>query len=149
MNRYRLTIVGSVLAISIYLINNFLEINIFTYVLNFFASLEKSILELIVLLGIVVLFVSIDYYRNSRESQLEKAKRNIYKAMLCSSHHILNSFLYQMDIFKITAEHTPGFDAKTLAFYEDIVDDTSDKIQSLSNLKSIDEFSIKTSVMTK
>ena len=52
-----------------------------------------------------------------------------------------------MDIFKITAEHTPGFDAKTLAYYEDIVDDTSDKINSLSNLESIDEFSIKTSVM--
>lgn len=147
MNRYRLTIVGLIIAISVYLINRFLEINLFEYVLNFFASLDKPILELVIPGIIVISFISIDFYRNSRISQLEKTKQGIYKAMLSSSHHILNSFLYQMDIFKITAEHTPGFDAKTLAYYEDIVDDTSDKINSLSNLESIDEYSIKTSVL--
>ena len=147
MNRYRLTIVGLIIALSFYLINRFLEINLFEYILNFLTSLEKPVLELVIPSGIFILFITIDFYRNSRITQLEKTKRSIYKAMLSSSHHILNSFLYQMDIFKITAEHTPGFDAKTLAYYEDIVDDTSDKINSLSNLESIDEFSIKTSVM--
>ena len=147
MNRYRLTISGLIIALSFYLINRFLEINIFDYILNFLASLEDSVLELVIPGSILILFITIDFYRNSRITQLEKTKRSIYKAMLSSSHHILNSFLYQMDIFKITAEHTPGFDAKTLAYYEDIVDDTSDKINSLSNLESIDEFSIKTSVM--
>ena len=147
MNRYRLTIVGLIIALSFYLINRFLEINLFDYILNFLTSLEKPVLELVIPSGIFILFITIDFYRNSRITQLEKTKRSIYKAMLSSSHHILNSFLYQMDIFKITAEHTPGFDAKTLAYYEDIVDDTSDKINSLSNLESIDEFSIKTSVM--
>ena len=47
-----------------------------------------------------------------KKIKLENAKLRIYKAMLSSSHHILNNFIYQMDIFKITAEDTPGFDAK-------------------------------------
>ncbi len=36
--------------------------------------------------------------------------------MLSSSHHILNNFIYQMNIFKMTAEETLGFDSEILAF---------------------------------
>ena len=93
-------------------------------------------------------FLVLDMRRRTKKIKLENAKLKIYKAMLSSSHHILNNFIYQMDIFKITAEDTPGFDAKILAFYEDIISNTSDQIYSLSNLSHIDEYSIRTSVMT-
>jgi len=113
------------------------------------ASIEKlKFDEFIIPLLIFGLFFVLDMHRRVKRIKLENAKLNIYKAMLSSSHHILNNFLYQMDIFKITAEDTPGFDAKVLAYYEDIISNTSDQIHSLSNVPTIDEYSIRTSVMT-
>ena len=103
--------------------------------------------EMIIPLLLFFVFLFIDVYRRSKKVQVENAKLGIYKAMLSSSHHILNNFIYQMDIFKMTAEDTPGFDAKILAFYEDIISNTSDQIHSLSNLSIIDEYNIRSSVL--
>ncbi len=150
MNKHRLTLIGLVLSIFIYFSSIFLELNLFEQVINFLSSLKQVKLgEVIIPLLIFGVFVFLNARRNSKNTEMEKAKRNIYKAMLSSSHHILNNFIYQMDIFKITAEDTPGFDVKVLAFYEDIILNASEQINSLSNLSSIDEFSIRTSVMSE
>ncbi|WP_025741723.1 hypothetical protein [Aquimarina pacifica] len=148
MNNYKLTIVGLVLSSFLYFTSVFLELEVFEQLINFLIRLkhhgfDSVLIPLLVFFG----FVYIDHRRRHKESLIEKTKLKIYKAMLTSSHHILNNFIYQMDIFKVTAEDTPGFDTQILAFYEDIIDNTSDQIYSLSNITTIDEFSIRTSVM--
>ncbi|MDH7446694.1 hypothetical protein [Aquimarina sp. 2201CG14-23] len=149
MSNYKLTIIGLVISIFVYFTAIFLELDLFEQALAFLASIEQfEFDEFIIPLLIFSLFLVFDMRRRVKKIKLENAKLNIYKAMLSSSHHILNNFIYQMDIFKITAEDTPGFDAKILAFYEDIISNTSHQIYSLSNLPSIDEYSIRTSVMT-
>ncbi|MDY8136407.1 hypothetical protein [Aquimarina sp. 2201CG5-10] len=149
MNKYKLTLIGLVLALFVYVTSIALELDLFERFLALMSSLEPyEIDELIVPLVIFFLFLFIDTHQRSKKIEIENAKLNIYKAMLSSSHHILNNFIYQMDIFKLTAEDTPGFDAKILAFYEDIINNTADQINSLSNLSTIDEYSIRTSVMT-
>ncbi|WP_299254006.1 hypothetical protein [uncultured Aquimarina sp.] len=149
MNNYKLTIIGLSLSVFVYFSAIFLELDLFEKVLAFLASIEQfKFDEFIIPFLIFSVFLVFDMRRRLKKVKLENAKLKIYKAMLSSSHHILNNFIYQMDIFKITAEDTPGFDAKILAFYEDIISNTSHQIYSLSNLSSIDEYSIRTSVMT-
>ncbi|SHI32896.1 hypothetical protein [Aquimarina spongiae] len=148
MNKYRLTLIGLVLSIFIYFTSTFLELNLFQQFVSLLNSIQELKLEGIVIPFIIFsVFVIYDIRQRIKKVKMENAKQNIYKAMLSSSHHILNNFIYQMDLFKITAEDTPGFDSKVLAFYEDIISDASDQIDSLSNLTSIDEFSIRSSVM--
>ncbi len=150
MNNYKLTLVGLVVSIFFYLTTIFLELDLFEQFIAFLSSIDHLELdEIIIPILIFFLFFVIDTRRNSKNVQMENAKLNIYKAMLSSSHHILNNFIYQMDIFKITAEDTPGFDAKVLAFYEDIISNASHQIHSLSSLTTIDEFSIRMSVMSE
>lgn len=149
MNNYKITIIGLLVSMSTYYTAIFLEIDLFEQLLLLLAALKHyDFDQLIIPLLIFSVFLVLDMRRRAKKIKLENAKLNIYKAMLSSSHHILNNFIYQMDIFKITAEDTPGFDAKILAFYEDIISNTSHQIHSLSNLSNIDEYSIRTSVMT-
>ncbi len=150
MDKYKLTFIGLVFSVFIYISTIFLELNLFDRFVEFLSSIEQFELdEIIIPFVIFFIFLFLDTRRHSKKVQVENAKLNIYKAMLSSSHHILNNFIYQMDIFKLTAEDTPGFDAKILAFYEDIISNASNQIHSLSNLSTIDEFSIRTSVMNE
>ncbi|PKV50712.1 hypothetical protein ATE84_2778 [Aquimarina sp. MAR_2010_214] len=150
MNKYKLTCIGLVLSIFIYVTSIVLELELFEKVIALLASMEQfEFDELIIPLLVFFVFLFIDTRQNAKKVKMENAKLNIYKAMLSSSHHILNNFIYQMDIFKITAEDTPGFDVKVLAFYEEIISNAAYQINSLSNLTTIDEFSIRTSVMTE
>ena len=149
MYKYKLTLFGLLFSLFIYFTIIFLELDLFEKFMAFLASLERfEFDEMILPFLIFVVFLFIDTTRNAWRIRVENEKKNVYKAMLSSSHHILNNFIYQMDIFKLTAEDTPGFDVKVLAFYEDIISNASDQIHSLSNLNSIDEFSIRTSVMS-
>ncbi|TSE05766.1 MULTISPECIES: hypothetical protein [Aquimarina] len=148
MNKYKLTLIGLVFSVFIYVTSIVLELDLFEKFVTLLKSLEQYEFDkMIIPLIIFFVFIYLDMIRRNKETLVENTKVNIYKAMLKSSHHILNNFIYQMDIFKLTAEDTPGFDAQTLAYYEDIVSNTSHQINSLSNLTTIDEFSIRTSVM--
>ncbi len=150
MNKYKLTCIGLVLSIFIYVTSIVLELELFEKAIALLASIEQfEFDEMIIPVIIFFIFLLIDTRQNAKKVKMENAKLNIYKAMLFSSHHILNNFIYQMDIFKITAEDTPGFDVKVLAFYEEIISNASHQINSLSSLTTIDEFSIRTSVMNE
>ncbi len=150
MQKYKLTLIGLIVSIFVYVTTIALDLDLFEQFLLLLKNIEQyEFDELIVPLVVFFIFLYLDTRRRSKIIQVENEKLKIYKAMLISSHHILNNFIYQMDIFKLTAEDTPGFDAQTLAFYEDIVSNTSHKINSLSNLTTIDEFSIRTCVLNE
>lgn len=83
---------------------------------------------------------------NSALQKSEREKIKIYKAMIRSTHHILNNFLQQMLIFKLTAEETPGFDRQVLSMYEQIIEDATKQIGALSRISNIDEKSIYESI---
>ncbi len=83
---------------------------------------------------------------NTALQKSEREKIKIYKAMIQSTHHILNNFLHQMTIFKLTAEDTPGFDHKVLSLYEQIIGNATRQIAALSNITDIDEKSIRASI---
>ena len=69
--------------------------------------------------------------------------------MLASTHHVLNNFLNQMQIFKMTAERTPDFDPNVLTLYSRIMKDAKEQIDALGSITDIDEASIHNSVAPK
>lgn len=150
MNKFKLTFFGLVLSFAIYFFTVLIEQDLFEKFVTFLASLESfEFDEIIIPFLVFVVFFFIDTIKNALNTRVENEKKSVYKAMLSSSHHILNNFISQMNIFKITAEDTPGFDIMVLSYYDDIINMASKQINSLSNLKTIDEFSIKTSIMKR
>jgi len=150
MHKHKLTLIGLVLSGSIYLFCIVLELDLFEKSIILLEGLEKFELdEIIIPVFVFFVFLLLNKRRRLKAIKLENEKLKIYKAMLSSSHHILNNFLQQMNLFKITAEETPGFDNEVLLCYEEIIEATVAQIDSLSNLDKIDESTIRTSVMGK
>lgn len=69
--------------------------------------------------------------------------------MMSSTQHILNNFLNQMQLFKLTAEDTPKFNPEVLALYDEIIDEASMQITALGNVHHIDEIAIQEAVAPK
>ncbi len=148
MYKHKLTLIGLSLAVMVYLIGITLELDLFEKFIAVLENLEEFELdEIIIPMTIFFIFLFLDKRRRIKVIRMENERLKIYKAMLSSSHHILNNFVYQMNIFKITAEETPGFDEQVLSLYEEIIDTATYQINSLSNLETIDESAIRTSVM--
>jgi signal transduction histidine kinase len=150
MRRYKLTWIGLAIAVAIAVTSNVIDFDPFAHLVRFFDKMEHyEIDELFVGALIFLVFFTVDLLRLQREQKVEHEKNKVYKAMIASSHHILNNFLNQMQLFKITAESTPGFDQEILAMYDTIMKEASDQIKELSNISEISETSIKEAVMPK
>jgi len=80
---------------------------------------------------------------------VEREKYKIYLAMVGASQHVLNNFINQMQLFRIGAERTEGFDRKLIKLYDDVIDEATDQVKELSNVKQLDDKSIAASVYPK
>ena len=152
--RYKLTFIGMAVALLLLGIVVIFEIDIGDMLIDALVSTEKYELDELFLSALVFLgFLMIDLFQQQKKQKIEKEKEQeritIYTAMLSSAHHILNNFLNQMQIVKITADDTPGFDKKVLDLYDTIMQDAKKQIQELSNLTEITEETIKESVTPK
>ena len=150
IKKYRLSLVGFTIAAVIFTISVIYDLDFFE---RFVASLNimeaYEIDEFIIPLFILSIFVLLNLFKRKKEYKIKHEKLIIYKAMLSSSHHVLNNFLYQMEIFKMTAEETPGFDPDILKLYDEIIEKASQQINNLATIKTIDEASIVDSVSPK
>ncbi len=150
MRRYKLTWIGLAIAIGIGVVANIFDWDPFDYLIHFFDSVEHYEIDEIFIGGIIFLvFMSIDLVRLQRNQKVEHEKLKVYRAMISSSHHILNNFLNQMQLFKITAENTPGFDQDVLSLYDTIMKEATDQIKALSSVNELSEKNIQESVMPK
>ena len=154
LQRYKLTFTGLAVALLLLGIVVIFEIDPGDLLIDFLVSTEKYELdEFFLALFIFLGFLVVDLLQRQKKQKIEKEKEQekigIYTAMLSSAHHILNNFLNQMQIVKITADNTPGFDKKVLDLYDTIMQDAEKQIQELSNLPEITEETIKESVKPK
>ena len=150
MKKYKLTIVGIFLAFAVFSISIVFNIDLFEKVMETVESLERfEIDELIIPLFILLIFSFLDQIRRQNLQNVEKEKTKIYRAMMFSTHHILNNFLNNMQLFKMTAEDTPEFDPDVLSLYDVVIKDTSTQIEELGSITTIDELSIHASVTPK
>ena len=148
--RYKLTMVGFGASILIGVLSYAIDLDPFDRLVDFFNTMEHYELdELFVAWVILMTFITLDLLIQQRNQKIENEKTKVYKAMISSTHHILNNFLNQMQIFKITAQNTPGFDQQILDFYDTIIDEATNQLEALSSLKEINEAAIRKSVAPK
>lgn len=149
MRTYRITWIGLAVSIGFWLIAFVGDIDLFEQVIALLQEVEHfEVDEIIIPLSVLVLFVLWDLLRKRKTAQLELEKVKVYKAMLTATHHILNNFMNQMQLFKLTAEETPDFDPEVLALYDRIINDAALQIEALGALHNIDEGAIHASVGT-
>jgi hypothetical protein len=112
MKKYRLTLIGLFLSFLIYLVIHMTEADLFE---NFIALLEGfehyELDEILIPFFIFAVFAFVDAIVRQHASKVELNKVKIYKAMLHSTHHVLNNFLNQMQLFKIAAHQGEAAEA--------------------------------------
>ena len=97
---------------------------------------------LIILTGMVA-----DYYTKiiiKKEKELEAA--NIYESTLSATQHILNNFLHKMPLFIIEAKRCNDFNPKYIEHFEQAINDATNLVQQLSEVKNITGDNIEASV---
>lgn len=147
MKKHKLLLVGLVASVSFWLLMLFLDIDFFEYLTEMLQKLEKYELdELIISIFIFLLFAYFDQTRKQKTARIDREKAKIYRAMLLSTHHILNNFLNQMMLFKLAAEETHGFPQEVLTLYDQIIQSAQIQIKALGNVENINEESILSSV---
>lgn len=150
MKHYTLTLFGAALAIAILLITLIADIDLFEASIALLQKFETyEIDELIIPALIFLIFAFVDLSKRQKRQKIKFEKIKIYEAMMSSTHHILNNFINQILLFKITADKTPGFNPKVLALYDQIHKEATSQIQALGNISKIDEKSIHASVAPK
>lgn len=150
MKNYRLTILGLVISVITWVVTIAFELDLFERMNSVLEDVEEyEIDELIIPLFIFFFFTLADSIRRRKYKTVELEKIKIYRAMMASTHHILNNFLNQMQLFKMTADRTPGFSPEILSLYEQIISEASRQIEDLGNITSISESEIENSIIPK
>ncbi len=130
-----------------YLITGITQTDYLTAYIQFLTGLESRHLDTLVFpISILFAFSIAQLLINRRYEIIEAERAEIYRAMLRSTHHVLNNFLNNMMLFKLTAEATPEFPRDIVDLFDQVIRDASAQVQSLSTIDKIDAESILDSV---
>ena len=104
--------------------------------------MRTVIILLILLFGVF----TDNYSRKMVIVQKQLEANRIYKSMTHATHHILNNLLNQMQIVKLEALKCDDFDKNIINMYDSAINEASNLISSLSQVKNISEESIWASI---
>jgi hypothetical protein len=88
---------------------------------------------------IFIMLIAFGFYADHHTHKIRIAdheKNQLYIAMLNASHHILNNFLNNMQLFILEAESSKVIDKDLLTLYRKVIDETSDQIKSLEGIEN-------------
>ena len=147
LRHHKLTWIGLAVSLLLFGIAAIFELDPADLLMDLLKSTEEYELdEFFLAILIFLCFLAVDLFQRQKQLKIEEEKIIVYTAMLSSAHHILNNFLNQMQLVKITADNTPGFDPRVLDLYDSIMNDAEQQMHKLSNLTEITEETIKESV---
>ena len=150
MKNYSVTLLGLGISLVVLIMGVACDVDFFEQLVNLLNNLEAyEIDELIIPFFIFFMFAFVDGFKRNRLNKVNREKLKIYTAMMSSTQHILNNFLNQMQLFKLTAEDTPNFDSEVLGLYDEIIDEAKMQITALGNVNHINENSIHEAVAPK
>lgn len=150
MKDYKITWFGILFAILLYLLSLAFHLDLFELSISLLREFEHfEIDELILPLVIIFICFVADILKHRKNHKIESEKVKIYKAMLSSSHHILNNFLNKMTLVKLSAEENKDFPKEVIEIIERASIEASVQIKALSNIEEVDDQSILDSVFPK
>ena len=147
MTRYPLTLAGLGFSLSILASTVVFDLDLFEKMLQLLRAIEHfEADELVIPLLVFLPFFVVDTLRRRRQERIEHERAEIYRAMVRSTHHVLNNFLNQLQWFKMAAEETPGFDRKVLDLYDRTILDAARQVQAMGNITHINSVTIEEAV---
>lgn len=150
MKDHKLTVVGLLLGISLYVIVRWTDTDLFEIVVEAMQGIERFEVDELILPGLVIfVFSYYDHLLKARRRMVEIERQKTFRAMMESMQHILNNFLNQLGLFRLTAEETPEFDPAVLQLFDQVIDQTSDQIKTLGEISSFDEETIIETIRPK
>lgn len=150
MKDYKFTLLGLFLGVSLYIGVMWADFDLFELLVGTLHEIEHyEIDELIFPLLIIFSFSYYEHLQKSRRRKIELERYKTFRAMMSSMDHILNNFLNQMGLFRLTAEETPEFDSTVLKLYDEVIDSTSAQIKTLGEITEFDEDTINETVRPK
>lgn len=139
--------IGAVIAISVYILSLLFNLDLFEALLETIEKLEHlEFDEFIIPVFIFLLFFTLNQRKKNRISIISLEKEKVFRATLSSSKHIINNFLNQMTLFKMTADETPQFPKDILNLYDEVINESQKQLESLSNVNDLRETAILYSV---
>ena len=115
-------------------------VHYFVYGETAFEVLPSDLNELWMRCVIVVLIVAFGVFAD-RRTGLEKV--DVYLAMLGATNHILRNHLQTMILFRAEAENSKDFDKDVLKQFDQIIDETVERIRNLDNIQEPNKSNIE------
>lgn len=145
--KLRNTLTAILLSAVFLVLAHFAHFELFEFMIDQLQALEQyEVDEFIVPFIVTVIAFLTDVIRKNTVAMVEVEKAKIYKAMVFSVQHIMNNFLNQMQLFKMTADTTPNFDPRVLAMYDGVINDAKAQIAAISAVTDMKAAIILTSV---
>lgn len=85
----------------------------------------------------------------AKEALVNKEKYAIYRAMAQSTQHILNNFLNQMLLFELTSNEIEDFPEDIKVLIKSVIQETSLKVDQLSNIEDVSVEKIHSTVFSR
>ncbi len=76
-------------------------------------------------------------YHNRRLREAEAERVRLFKTTVSATHHVMNNFLNQMQLFQLEAEQSRDFDPSLLPQFEQIIQETATQIRQLQALEEV------------
>jgi len=142
LHKYPVTLFAAMLAAGFTLHSLFTHFDLFTLVLEVCSRIRSYGLDKLTIPVVVILagwFIDrlIVRPREEREAEIQAQRLRVLKATMRSVHHIVNNCLNSLELFRLDAEGT--LPQESLDLLDELVRDTSAKLQVLGDLESTPE----------
>lgn len=100
---------------------------------------------------IIILFICFGYFADRQtkamiELEIKKERQIVFNATICSTQHIVNNLLNQMQYFKTKPDGENIFDEEHNHLYDKCIKEGKELVEKLSAVTELTEENIKSSV---
>ncbi len=117
-----------------------------------FQLIPHDLNELWMRIVIIFLLISFGFFADLHAYRIlvkEREKREIYKAMINASQHILNNFLQSMTLFRDVAENSSDIDENIIKLYDQTINSATTQLNNLKDIENPNKESIEEKFLPK
>lgn len=104
-------------------------------------TFEADEFLVVLLLIIVALLIDLIRLRNRarREHELDQHRVQVMRSTMATVQDVVNNFLNNLQLFRFEAERSQALDADYLKLFDDLIEETAQKIKDIDDMETIAE----------
>jgi len=143
LRRFRFTLAGAALGLSLYFLALFGDTDLFERFVDGLKGAERLELdELLLSLLVVGAGVLVDVLLHLHQSSVQRHKEEIFDEAMRATQHIVNNFLNNLQYIRMEVEEN-GPNAETHELFDRIVNEASEHLKALGDLERAEAASIR------